>query len=208
MSFRRKLLLAFALTVLLSVTTVAWIAAVVTRRAFEQADHERSAALVAQFRREFARRGQEVLGRVKGIAGSDAVLRVASAANRVPPDYGPYVDAAKTIADEQRLDFLEFVDGQGTILSSAQWPAKFGYKESNFSPSVTNEATLCQQETPDGKMLGLCAVEKSSSGDLSLYIIGGQKVDKDFLATLEMPAGMRVLFYQNVGSGFSPQHLD
>ena len=71
MSFRRKLLLAFALTVLLSVSTVAWIASVVTQRAFEQADSQRSAALVAQFQREFARRGHEVLTRVQRISRNE-----------------------------------------------------------------------------------------------------------------------------------------
>jgi two-component system nitrogen regulation sensor histidine kinase NtrY len=161
-SFRRKLLFAFALTVLLSVSTVAWIASIVTRRAFEQADSERSAALVAQFRREFNRRGQEVASRVKAIAGSEAAARMAAESGKVAPDYGSYVNDAKNLAHEQQLDFLDFVDAQGAILSSAQWPAKFGYKESNFSPVVTKEAVLRQQETPEGTKLGLFAVDKSS----------------------------------------------
>lgn len=207
MSFRRKLLSVFAMTVLLSVSTVAWIASVVTRRAFEQADSERSAALVAQFRREFNRRGQEVTRRVKTIAGSDLAARIAAAAGKLPPDYGSYVNDAKTVADEQQLDFLDFVDAQGTILSSAQWPAKFGYKESNFSPGVTKDALLRQQETPGGTKLGLFALDVLTRGDTPLYVIGGQQIDKDFLATLELPAGMRVLFYQNLGGQFSSQLL-
>ena len=207
MSFRRKLLFAFALTVLLSVSTVAWIASIVTRRAFEQADSERSAALVAQFRREFNRRGQEVASRVKAIAGSEAAARMAAESGKVAPDYGSYVNDAKNLAHEQQLDFLDFVDAQGAILSSAQWPAKFGYKESNFSPVVTKEAVLRQQETPEGTKLGLFAVDKSSAGDMPLYVIGGQELDKDFLATLELPAGMRVLFYQNLEGRFSSQLL-
>lgn len=207
MSFRRKLLSMFALTVVLSVTTVAWIASVLTRRAFEQADNERSAALVAQFRHEFARRGGEVARRVQSIAGGEAAARMAAAAGNAPPDYGAFVNDARAIANDQQLDFLEFVDSQGTILSSAQWPAKFGYKESTFSTGVTTEAVLRQQETPEGMALGMCALSRVSGGDIPVYVLGGQRLDKDFLASLQVPAGMRVLFYQNLENGFSPQLL-
>ena len=207
MSLRRKLLLAFALTVVLSVITVAWIASVVTRRAFEEADNERSAALVAQFRHEFARRGQEVTRRVRNIAGGETATRMAAAAANSPRDYGAFVNDAKTIASDQQLDFLEFVDGNGTIFSSAQWPAKFGYKESNFVPSATKEAILRKQEIPEGTELGMCSTDQVPNGSGPIYVIGGQRLDKDFLASLELPAGMRVLFYQNLESGFSRQFL-
>jgi two-component system nitrogen regulation sensor histidine kinase NtrY len=206
-SFRRKLLLVFALTVVLSVITVAWIASVVTRRAFEQADNERSTALVAQFRHEFARRGQEVARRVRNIAAGESATRMAAAAANSPRDYGVFVNDAKTMASEQQLDFLEFVDGDGTILSSAHWPAKFGYKESNFSPSAAKEAILRKQEIPDGMALGMCATYQVPNGSGPVYVIGGQRLDKDFLASLELPAGMRVLFYQNLESGFSQHFL-
>ena len=68
MSFRRKLLLVFALTVFLCVGAVAWIVSAMTRRAFERANEDQTAALVAQFRREFDRRGEEVAHRVETIA--------------------------------------------------------------------------------------------------------------------------------------------
>ena len=60
LSFGRKLLLVFALTVFLSVGAVTWIVSAVTRRAFERANEAQTAALIAQFRREFSRRGDEV----------------------------------------------------------------------------------------------------------------------------------------------------
>jgi nitrogen fixation/metabolism regulation signal transduction histidine kinase len=37
--------------------------------------------------------------------------------------------------------------------------------------------------------------------------MGGRLLDKDFLANLELPAGTRALFYQNLGSGFSAPRL-
>ena len=132
LSFGRKLLLVFALTVFLSVGAVTWIVSAMTRRAFERANEDQTAALIAQFRREFNRRGDEVAHRVETIASSEAATRMALAVSRGTTDYGSFVNEAKALADNQQLDFLEFVDKRGTILSSAQWPAKFGYKESSF----------------------------------------------------------------------------
>jgi len=79
LSFRRKLLLMFALTVIVSVTAVAWLVSMITRQAFEKANEERASALAAQFQREFNRRGDDILHRVEAIATSDAVTRIAMA---------------------------------------------------------------------------------------------------------------------------------
>lgn len=122
MSLRRKLLIVFALTVFLSVAAVAWIISSLTRRAFEKANEERTSALVAQFRREFDRRGAEVAQHVETSASSEAATHMALALSHGAPDYGAYLNEAKALAESQQLDFLEFVDSQGTIISSAQWP--------------------------------------------------------------------------------------
>src|SRR5271167_3264838 len=156
MIFRRKLLAVFALTVLVSVVAVAWSISALARRAFEKANEERSAALVAQFRREFNRRGEEVARRVETIAASESTTRMALALSHGLPDYGAYLNEAKTIADNQQLDFLEFIDSQGTIISSAQWPAKFGYKETlTLASPRPRDAFLKQEELPDGAALAL-----------------------------------------------------
>jgi two-component system nitrogen regulation sensor histidine kinase NtrY len=208
MNFRRKLLMVFALTVFLSVTAVTLIVSSITRRAFEQADDERTAALVARFEREFNRKGEEVVRRVRAIAGSDQAARMALAVNRGSPDYGAYLAEAKTVAEEQQLDFLEFVDDQGTIISSAQWPAKFGYKESALPAAPLPIGTfLRREEVPDGSALALAAIGGVPLADKQLYVIGGQNLDKNFLASLELSPGMRAMLYQNVASGFEPQFV-
>ncbi len=208
MSFRRKLLLVFALTVFLCVGAVAWIVSAVTRRAFERANEDQTAVLVTQFRREFNRRGDEVAHRVETIAGSDAATRMALAVSRDSADYSAYVNEAKALAENQQLDFLEFVDGGGTILSSAQWPAKFGYKE-NFLPlgSPSRDAFLRQENLPDGVTLSLSAIQRVQIGDKPLYVIGGRRLDKDFMGSLELPAGMRAILYPNLAKGFYPELL-
>jgi two-component system nitrogen regulation sensor histidine kinase NtrY len=209
MKFRRKLLAVFALTVFLSVATVALIVSAMTRRSFERANSESTAALVAQFRREFNRRGEEVVQRVETVAASDSATRMALKLSHGAPDYGAYLDDAKSLAENQQLDFLEFVDSQGTIISSAQSPATFGYKETFvFLPNIPKDAFLKQEGPSEDPTLALSAVRPVNIGDRLLYVIGGRRLDKDFLSGLELPTGMRAMLYRNVGDiPFAPQFL-
>ncbi len=210
MMFRRKLLAVFALTVFLSVAAVAFLVSAVTRRAFDRSENERTSALVTQFRREFISQGESVTHRVEAIASSDAADRMASALNRKPADSGPYFESARAAAENSQLDFLEFVESDGTIVSSAQWPAKFGYPEAavaTFVASVDQPAFLKQEELQDGTVLGLFAVRETHIGEHPIFIVGGRRLDKPFLAALDMPAGMRALLYQNRGDHFAPDLL-
>ena len=208
--FRRKLLAVFALTVFLSVAAVALLVSAVTRRAFDRSEDERTAALVTQFRREFNRRGEDVARRLEAIAASEAASRMTMALNRAPADSGPYFELAKATAENSQLDFLEFVESDGTIISSAQWPAKFGYPESaigSFPAAADQEAFLKQEELQDGTALGLFALRATRVGEHPVYVIGGRRLDKTFLAGLDMPVGMRALLYQNRGERFAAELL-
>jgi signal transduction histidine kinase len=210
MMFRRKLLAVFALTVFLSVAAVAWLVSEVTGRAFVRSDDERTAALVTQFRHEFNRQGDEVERRVASIAGSEAVNRMALALSHAPADSGPYFELAKSTADNSQLDFLEFVENDGTIVSSAQWPAKFGYPEgsSGSLPALSEQGPFLKQEPlQEGTALGLFAVRATRMGERTVYVIGGRRLDKNFLSGLDLPAGMRALLYQNRGDHFSTDLL-
>jgi signal transduction histidine kinase len=210
MIFRRKLLSVFALTVFLSVAAVAFIVSVVTRRAFDRSEDERTSALVAQFHREFIRQGESVTRRVEAIAGSETADRMALALNRKPSDSGPYFESAKAAAENSQLDFLEFVQSDGTIISSAQWPGKFGYPEAfvgAFASSTEQPAFLKQEELQDGSVLGMFAVRETQMGEHPIYVVGGRRLDKAFLASLDMPTGMRALLYQNRGDRFAEDVL-
>ena len=210
MIFRRKLLAVFALTVILSVTTVAWLVSEVTRRAFVRSDDERTAALVTQFRHEFNRQGDEVERKVASIAGSEAVNHMALALSHTPADSGPYFELAKSTAENSLLDFLEFVESDGTIVSSAQWPAKFGYSEESIGtlPALSEQGPFLKQEPlQEGTALGLFAVRATHVGEHPIYAVGGRRLDKDFLSGLDLPAGMRALLYQNRGDHFSSDLL-
>jgi len=207
-SLRRRLLMLFALTVLVSVAAVTLIVSVMARRAFDRANDERTAALVAQFRREFSRRGEDVNHKVQAATATSESNRIAVAAASAAPNYNVFLDDAQVLAETQQLDFLEFADDRGTIISSAQWPAKFGYKEPLVTPAPPANPFLKEEETPAGPALGLFAVRTVAAGDRKLYVIGGIRLDKTFLASLDLPAGMHVLLYENLDHDkFLPDHL-
>src|ERR1700681_3892497 len=126
MSFRAKLLVFFTLSIVAAVTLVAWGVSVYTRREFELFDRQRTDALVAQFRREYAQRGEEVAHRVQGIADAEATVRMAIDLNRPQADASQYYNDARGIAGTQQLDFLDIVADDGTLISSAELPARLG----------------------------------------------------------------------------------
>ena len=200
MTFRTRLLLIFALAVIVSVGLVELLVSRTTRDAFERVQTSRVDALTGQFRKEFARRGREIARAVDGIAGSDAVLGIA-----VSPDPAPYYNEAATLAAASGLDLLELVAADGSIISSAEWPARFGYKEdwlAGTSGWKERGAFLRREELPDGAGLALVTVAEATAGDHKIYVTGGQRLDREFLSSLVLPEGMRVLLYQ---PGTSPE---
>jgi two-component system nitrogen regulation sensor histidine kinase NtrY len=209
MSLRRRLLLLFALTVLVPVSIVAAIVLFTARRAFARANDEQTSALVAQFTQEFTRRGEEVSKRLLAASSTSEAARIALAAAQMPPRYKVFVDDAQAIAQVEQLDFLEFADDRGTIISSAQWPAKFGYQEPLAAGSPPTTPFLKDEETPSGHALGLLSIRIVPAGDRKLYVLGGIRLDQNFLSSLKLPAGMRVMLYENIEhvNTFDPAHL-
>ncbi len=197
MSFRLRLLLLTALAVAAAVAIVATAVQVTARRAFEELDDQRLQALVAQFRREFERRGQEVARRVESLAAAESTLRLAIDVARRGAEAGG-VNEAAALAAAHNLDFLELVADDGAIVSSAQWPARFGYKEEwvlKPQEGPRPAAFLRREELPESAALALIAVRTVSAGDHTLYLAGGLRLGDDFLASLVLPAGMRVLLF-------------
>jgi signal transduction histidine kinase len=210
MSFRTKLLALFTVTIITAVTLVGWGVSSYTRREFELFDRQRSDALVAQFRREYAQRGEEVAHRVQGIADAEATVRMAIDLNRPQADASQYYNDAHGIAQSQQLDFFDIVADDGALISSAEWPARFGYK----NDWVTTEkdwnsqgAFLGRVDLQDGVELGLLAVRAVRVGEKHFYLIGGQRLNQDFLATLVLPESMRAILYRNLDQGFVASEL-
>jgi two-component system nitrogen regulation sensor histidine kinase NtrY len=210
MSFRTKLLLIVSITILASVSVVAYGVVHYTRAAFEEMDAQRTDALVAQFNKEFAQRGKEIARQVKNIAESNITERMALDLARPNSDQSLYVTDANGAAQDHELDFVEFVNYDGTLISSVQYRARVGYK--NDWVTATKEwndspAFLRKEELPDGVSLSVSVVRTNSVGDKNLYIIGGRRLDDKFLESLVLPPGMRALLYHNLEPGFVPAAL-
>jgi len=209
-SLRTKLLLIFMLTVVASVTVVAYGVTHYTRAAFEEMDAQRTEALVAQFQKEFAQRGEEVVHQVENIANAEITLRMALDLARPNADQSLYVHDGTGAAQDHGLDFVQFVNADGTLISSAQFPSRVGYKNEWVSANKNwreSRAFLNKEELPDGVALSLTVVRTLPVGDKNFYIIGGRRLDQNFLASLVLPAGMRTLLYQNLEPGFALAEL-
>ena len=210
MSFRARLLILISLAVCLTAGLVTWIAVARMRSAYESLDSQRTAALVAQFRNEFQRRGEEVVRQVTGIAQAESVMQLAIALSHPESDLFLHVDEAAGLAAMNNLDFLELMDSNGDILSSAQWPARFGYKADwIIQPLDWNSEGyfLKSEELQEEIVLALVAVRIAIAGDTKLYVAGGCRLGREFLSSLVLQKGVRVLLYPNLTPQFSPQAL-
>jgi len=195
MSLRNRLFALVSGVVLFTVVLVTLTVSDSARRSFATLDAERTAALVEQFRREFANQGTQVADRVDRIAESDAVSRIAASR-----DAAPYVNEATTLASAQGLDVLDVATGDGTIVSSAEWPARFGYRNGWITTQAASAGPAFLQaiELPEETTLALVAVRTLAGGAGNLYIAGGRRLDRKFLQSLALAPGMRVLLYQNL----------
>jgi two-component system, NtrC family, nitrogen regulation sensor histidine kinase NtrY len=206
MSFRGKVFWIFLVTVLASVSVVAYGVTHYTRAAFEEMDAQRTEALVSQFNKEFEQRKKDVAQQVENVASGEITLRAAMDLARPNADQSLYVHDAIGVSQDHGMDFVEFVNWDGTIISSAQYPGRVGYKN-DWVTAIKDwrgtPAFLKREELPDGVALAVTAVRTVSGGnDKNLYIIGGWRLDQNFLAALSLPTGMRALLYRNLEPTF------
>lgn len=205
MSLRQKLLLIFSLTVVLAVTAVAWTVSLRTREVFAEVDKKHTAAVVDQFRREFDVHAEDVAARVERLAASDRLVAIAYDLAQPNADASPYVSEAQTLAGDYQLDYLEILLPDGSIVSSAQWPARFGYKE-NLSSAGKQATFLSREELSDGSSeIGLFALGTVHGVQPPLYVLGGKRLDHGFLANLSSASDTQVLLYPVLTAEFNPR---
>jgi two-component system nitrogen regulation sensor histidine kinase NtrY len=203
MTLRQKLLLTIAGLVVLAVAAVAWTVSLRTRKALEAIEQQRSAALLAQVRGEFQHQGDAIAMALQRMAADERVQRIAFDATH-GGDINIYVPEAATLAREYQLDFLELVNSDGVILSSAQAPARFGYRE-QLAPGPG--PFLQNVETNEEDVLGMICQRALTTGNNSFYLIGGRKLDAEFIRSLPLPGGMYVWFYASSQPRLEPQKI-
>jgi len=210
MSFRTKLFWVFLLTVLVTVSVVGYSVTYYSRAAFEEIDRERTGALVSQFQKEYVQRGEEIGRQLDNIINSEITVKTAIDLANPNADQSIYFRDATGIAQDHGLDFVEIINFQGTLISSAQYPARAGYKE-DWVTQVSDwhdvPAFLRKEETADGSDLSLSVVRSYPVEKKNLYIVGGKRMDRRLLASLVLPSGMRALLYRNLEQNFSPTQL-
>jgi two-component system, NtrC family, nitrogen regulation sensor histidine kinase NtrY len=201
-SLRQKLLLLFSLTVAAAVAAVAWTVLVRIRQVFEQRDQDETALFVSQFQREFQHQSADVAAAIDRMAGQERVRNMGFELVQ-SGDAAPFLNEAQTLAQDARLDFLEIVGPDGNIVSSAQWPARFGYPEPSVK-ELTRTAFLKREELADGSTaLGLLAVRAIRGSEPEVKLIGGVRMDQSFLADLPVAPGMQVGLYSETGAAGS-----
>ena len=200
------MLLMLALTVMGVVAAVGWTGSVRVGHVFEGVDRQQTDLLVGQFQHEFNQRASDTAAAVDRMAASDTLRRIAFDLNN-GGDSAPYLTVAVPLAEEYRLDYLELIAHDGSIISSLQWTARFGYKE----PAITaagKPAFLKQEDLPDGtSQVGLFAVRTVTGSDPPLYVVGGRQLDAGFLRDFSVPAGTQIFIYKNVSGPFDAHNF-
>jgi signal transduction histidine kinase len=205
-NLRQKMLAMIAMTVMVTVGAVGWTVSLRVRHIFERIDRERTAGFVGQFRREYQHRADSVALSLDRMAGNEPVTRIAFDLGH-GADPAPYLNSAAPLAQEYQLDFLEIVSPDGNIVSSAQWPARFGYKEKAVT-SASHKPFLKEEDLPDGSsQIGLFAACAVREGEKTVYLVGGTKLDREFLKTLPAPVGTQIFLYRNFNRAFDPHGL-
>lgn len=188
MTFRTKLLFISSFTVAGAVALVTGAVSVSTRRAFDRIDSERRQALLDQFRGELDAQSKEIARRVEVAAASPGVQQIASG--------NAEYDRAQTEAEAVSLDFLDVVKPDFSIISSAHWPARFGYQNNWQIPPgdwTAKDVFLTRIPLPDGSAVALVAIRPAPGG--KGYVAGGRRLDSEFLKSLGLAPGMRALLW-------------
>lgn len=188
MTFRTKLLFITSFTVAGAVALVTGAVAVSARRAFERVDMARREALLSQFKRELDARGQELARQVEQVASSPVIDQMLAGT----VEY----DRAQTEAQAQSLDFLDVVQPDLTIISSAHWPARFGYKNNwSIAPEdwSAKGAFLARIPLPEGSAVALVCVRPAAGG--KALAAGGRRLSPELLKSLGIAPGMRALLW-------------
>jgi len=199
-TLRTRLALLVGALVAITVVLVTMTVSAGARQSFAALDAQRSSAAIAQFRREFTSEGENVVSRIERLASSDAVRRLAADVDAAGRDYAAFVGEAGPLATAEGLDFLDLVAADGTVISSAHWPARFGVRHgwALDAAAGTRAAFFQPVDVPQDTALGLVAVRAVQARGTTLYVAGGRQMNRRFLSALTLAPGLRAWLYRNV----------
>jgi len=185
MSFRARLLLAFAAATLLSLSLLAiGIRRQLTSRLVAQ--HERRVQTLAHVAiQDLARENAAISARLQSLAVSladDNRFRLAVRGSE--PDRAYLLDWAGQAMRTTGLSMLQLQDESGRILSSGHFRNEFDRLEPALPQLLARSAdrvTLVRVRAPEGPLLVLARVDSMGIGDRKLTLVGGVAIDRAFL---------------------------
>ncbi|MGH7620085.1 MAG: ATP-binding protein, partial [Gemmatimonadaceae bacterium] len=196
MSFRAKLLLAFAAATLLSLSLLALgVRRQLTTRVVAQ--HQRRVETLARVAmQDLARENSAVSARLESLARSlanDNDIRLAVhgvAAQR------PYLlDWAGEAMRTSGLSMLQLQDATGRIVSSGHFRNEFDRLEPALPALLArspDQVTVASVRTPGGPLVVLARVDSTDIGDRRFTLVGGVAIDRAALASFARDSDVTV----------------
>lgn len=170
MKLRARLTLIFCAVSVTCVVAVSVFTLFIATRKFEEIERAAAQSTVNQVNRQLALRGEALLRSAEQIASSDAVRRIDADHNDAA-----HTRDAQAIAATAGLDYMELLRADGTIVSSAHWPARYGYNESKLL-AIVDRPVISRVETPAGDDLGLLVVRRAAE---TLFVAVGTSLKVD-----------------------------
>jgi two-component system, NtrC family, nitrogen regulation sensor histidine kinase NtrY len=188
-SFRLRLILAFAIVSTTAIAVLTGITLANSLRAFRANDARIAEGVIAQIKREVDSRGALLAKNAAELTKSDTVLRIGA-----DNDDAAHSHDATNLAQGSDIDFLELLRPDSTIISSAHWPARYGYKEKNLVANV-DKPFVTKLETESGDTLALVALRKASVGSSTVIVLLGNDL-KNMLGDLSGFSDVRLWIYE------------
>src|SRR5262249_56091078 len=129
-------------------------------------------------------RGEEVAGGGERETSSDGFQRTAIDITRSTTNEGAFVGEAASLAATQNLDIFDLVAEDGKIVSSAEWPARFGYTLAWATSRAPATPFLQVVELPHETTLALVTVRRVNAGSRAPLVDRGRRLDHAPLAGL------------------------
>lgn len=196
MSFRARLLLAFAAATLLSLSLLSLgVRRQVTARVTAQ--HERRVEALARVAmQDLARENADVAARLHSLVVSLADdNRFRLAVQGAPAERSYLLDWAGDAMRVSGLSMLQLQDEAGRILSSGHFRNEYDRLEPQLPAllaSAADRPTVVKVRTPEGPMLVLARVDSARVGSRSLTVVGGTTIDEHFVNRFARDSEMTV----------------
>jgi two-component system nitrogen regulation sensor histidine kinase NtrY len=187
MTLRTRLILAFAVVVLIPIALLAFGLRQEMSRRLSQEYQSRVDLVVEVIRGDLARESAGVAGwlvALKSALANDNRFRLAAVAD-VESEREYLLDYAGTAMRLAGLSMLQIHDGEGRIISSGHFRNEHGRVDTNAGwMGNAGDVTFVTTRGPDREFLALARAERFRIGDRSFTLVGGVAVDDAFLARL------------------------